>query len=96
MFFVYVLKSRNFKVLYKGHTEDLKSRIKQHNSGKTRSIKAYRPLDVIYFEVYETREEAIKRERYFKSGEGRTFLKEKLKNASVVQLDRIPDFGSGG
>jgi putative endonuclease len=51
---------------------------------------------VIYIEKFETRIEAVSRERYLKSGSGREFLKSMLKNAPVVQLDRISDFGSEG
>lgn len=78
MFFVYVLKSRDYDFIYKGHCEDLEVRLKQHNSGMTKSIKAYLPLELIYKEEVETRDEAIKREKYFKSAAGRRYLKDKL------------------
>ncbi|MFY0651880.1 MAG: GIY-YIG nuclease family protein, partial [Cyclobacteriaceae bacterium] len=89
MYFVYILRSRVQNWNYIGQTKDLKTRIKQHNSGKTRSTKAYIPLDLIYFEVLETRDEAVKREKYLKSGVGREFLHKEIdiKNARVVQLD---------
>lgn len=96
MFYTYVLKSRDFSKYYVGHTEEIVKRLDEHNSGKTRSIKAYIPYDLIYFERFETRKEAVRREKYFKSGSGREYLKEKLKKALVVQLDRISDFGSEG
>jgi len=78
MYFTYVLKCRDFDFLYKGHCEDLKERLKQHNSGMTKSIKAYVPFELIYKEEFETRDEAIKREKYFKSAAGRRYLKNKL------------------
>ena len=98
MFFVYVLRSRIKNCNYIGQTEDLKAKIKQHNSGKTKSVKFYLPVDLVYFEVLETRQQSIARERYLKSGIGREFLKNiiDVENACVVKLDRIPDFGSGG
>lgn len=95
-FFVYVIESINFEYTYVGHTSSLKQRMNDHNRGKTRSNKAYKPFELIYYEVFDHREEAVKREKYFKSGSGRELLKKILKNALVVQLDRIPDFGSGG
>ncbi len=82
--------------MYVGHTEDLKKRLLEHNKGKTKSNKAYRPFTLVYFEKFTTREEASKREKYFKSGSGREYLKKMLNNAPVVQLDRISDFGSEG
>lgn len=96
MFYTYVLRSREFGKHYVGHCEDLVKRIQEHNSGKTRSIKPYIPYDLIYFERFETRDDAVQQEKYFKTGSGREFLKEKLKYALVVQLDRISDFGSDG
>jgi putative endonuclease len=77
-YFVYILRSRSDGRFYTGSTEDVIKRIKEHNSGKVRSTKARRPLELIYQEAYETRTEARKRENYFKSGEGRRLLKKKL------------------
>ena len=78
MFFVYVLKSLRKDFLYKGHCEDLEERLKQHNAGMTKSLRPYAPFEIIYTEEFETREEAIKREKYFKTAAGRRILKEKL------------------
>ena len=96
VYFVYVIRSLNFDYSYVGHTKDLRQRMIEHNKGKTRSNKAYKPFNLVYFEEYKTRVEAVKREKYLKTGSGRELLKKILKNAPVVQLDRIPDFGSGG
>ena len=78
MFYVYVIKSVDHDFLYKGHCEDLEERILQHNSGMTQSIRPYIPFILVYKEVFETREEAIKREKYFKTAAGRRFLKKVL------------------
>ena len=79
MFYAYVVRSLNLPFFYKGHCEDLLERLKQHNSGMTKSIKKYAPFEVVYFEEFQTREEAICREKYFKTAAGRRFLKSKLK-----------------
>ena len=78
MFYTYVIKSVTCNYFYKGHCEDLEIRLNQHNSGMTVSIKPYIPFKIVYFEEFATREEAIKRERYFKSAAGRRFLKKKI------------------
>ena len=78
MFYTYVLKSVNHNFLYKGHCQNLEERLIQHNSGQTESIWPYIPFTIIYTETFQTRQEAIKRERYFKSASGRRFLKNKL------------------
>jgi putative endonuclease len=78
MFYAYVIKSDVANLLYKGHCEDLEKRLKEHNSGQTKSIKNFIPFRVVYYENFSTREEAIEREKYFKSAAGRRYLKTKL------------------
>lgn len=79
MFYVYVLESQKNSRLYKGFTNDLDKRIAEHNSGKNVSTKGFRPWKLVYVEEFENLNEAIKREKYFKSGSGREFLKVVLK-----------------
>jgi len=59
-------------------TNDLKRRIYEHNLGKNKSTRPYRPWTLVYFESFETRVEARSREKYLKSGIGREFLINKL------------------
>jgi putative endonuclease len=77
-YFVYVLESEIDGRLYKGQTRDINKRILEHNSGKTKSTKGYKPWKLVYFEKFETRDEAVLREKYFKTGSGRELLKVKL------------------
>ncbi len=79
MYYVYVLKSEKSSSLYKGQTDNLEKRLKEHNNGKVKYTKSYIPWEIIYYEVFTTREEAVNREKYLKSGIGRQFLKEKIK-----------------
>jgi putative endonuclease len=78
LFYTYVIKSIKFDFVYKGHCENLEERLKEHNSGMTRSNKAYLPFEIVYIEYFETRVEAIEREKYFKTAAGRRFLKGKF------------------
>ena len=82
MFYVYVLQSQIDGRLYKGLTQNLNERLEQHNKGKTRSTKAFRPWKLLYYESFNSREEAREREKYLKSGIGREFINKitKLKN----------------
>lgn len=66
MFYVYVLRSIKYNRFYTGSTDNLEKRLKEHNSGKTKSIKAFIPWEIIYKEEYLTREEAVMREKYLK------------------------------
>jgi putative endonuclease len=75
LYFAYVIKSEVADFYYKGHCSDLDRRLAQHNAGNTVSIRRHIPFKLIYAEPFETRQEAIARERYFKSAAGRRFLK---------------------
>ena len=75
----YVIYSDSADRFYKGHCEDISRRLKEHNSGRTKSIKAFIPWRIVYYEESSTRDEAIKREHYFKTSAGRRYLKEKIK-----------------
>ena len=75
MYFVYVLKSEVDDRLYKGMTNDLKRRLMEHNSGKHKSTKGYRPWKCVYSEEVESKKEARERELYFKTGSGREYLR---------------------
>ena len=76
MYTVYVLKSLSDQNLYVGCTEDLQMRLKAHNAGKVRSTKARRPLELIYKEFCNSKQEMRKRENFLKSGQGRKLLKQ--------------------
>ena len=78
MFYAYVLKSIKHDYYYKGHCQDLQRRLTQHNSGMTVSIKPYTSFKIVYYETFATEEEAISREKYFKSSAGRRYLKNRI------------------
>ena len=78
MCYTYVLKSQKDKKLYYGMTCDLEKRLIQHNSGLVFSTKSRAPLDLVYFEKVDTLIEARRKEKYFKSGFGRKYIKNKL------------------
>ena len=73
-----MLKSEHFDYYYKGHSQNLEQRLKEHNSGMTLSIRPYIPFRIVYFERFISLEEAIQREKYFKTAAGRRFLKSKI------------------
>ena len=78
MFYTYVIKSVHHDYYYKGHCEDLVKRLKEHNTGMTKSIRPYIPFKIAYVETFKTRDEAIVREKYFKTSAGRRYLKDKV------------------
>jgi len=74
MFAVYVLLSTVAARRYVGSTADATVRLEQHNAGLSRSTKAWRPWILVYQESFATRAEAVRRERFFKTGRGREEL----------------------
>ncbi len=75
MYYVYILKSHKNGRFYTGSTDDIKKRLSEHNSGKSKATRYTRPFELVYQESYNTRAEAYQRELYLKTGHGRTELK---------------------
>ena len=78
MYYTYVLLSEKDRNFYVGYTNDLKERFSKHQQGLVTSTAHRRPLNLIYYEACLDEEDAIKREKYLKSGYGRRFLKNRL------------------
>jgi len=76
--YTYVLKSLTDGKLYIGWTDDLKARKSAHDNGLVLSTKNRRPLLLVYYEACQNKERAIAREKYFKTGFGRRFLKSRI------------------
>ena len=72
---VYILISLNDSKRYIGMTSNLDRRLIEHHSGLVKSTKNRRPMKLIYTEEFDSKEDAMKRESFFKSGKGREFLK---------------------
>jgi putative endonuclease len=80
MFYVYVLYSKKYDKTYTGYTSNLEQRLLSHNELSSKDwTKRYRPWHVAYFETFPTKSEAMKREKHFKTGIGREFINEKIK-----------------
>jgi putative endonuclease len=71
MYIVYVLISLSANKTYVGYTADLSRRMVEHNETGTGFTKRYRPWEILFIEEYATKQEAMKREKYLKTGKGR-------------------------
>ena len=81
-YYVYVLKtvSKSKLITYVGYTNNLKKRLKLHNSGKGAKFTRGRNWKIMYFEKFTTKEEAIIREYYIKKNRKfRNHIKNKFK-----------------
>ncbi len=85
MFFVYVLRSEKTGRLYTGYTADIIHRLGQHNAGITESTKGRGRWQLVRQEECATRAEAIRRERFLKSGQGREELRRILGGKTSVK-----------
>ena len=80
MDYTYVLQSERDGNFYAGFAKNLKLRFQQHCKGQVESTKDRRPLKLIYYEACLKQEDALKRERYFKTYNGKRFLHNRLKS----------------
>lgn len=72
MFFVYSLKSdKNGKIYCGQSTRHPEIRLKEHNRGMNAFTKQNGPFQLLYFEEYLCKEDARKKELFYKSGFGR-------------------------
>ena len=75
-FVVYILFSKEHQKTYVGFTSNLIERFKSHNYLEKKGFTCkYRPWEVVYLEVYYSKSDALKREKYLKTGIGREFIK---------------------
>lgn len=79
-YYVYLLQSDLDQGLYIGFTAYLRRRLAEHQQGVSISTKSRRPWRLIYYEAYLQKLDAEGREKFLKSGAGRTFLKKQLRN----------------
>ena len=85
-FCVYVLQSEKDLLLYHGFTTNIEKRIIDHNKGNTISTSKRRPLKLVFCEFYINREDALRREKYLKTTQGKRMLKLMLRD-TLIQID---------
>ena len=75
MYTIYVLKSLKNSKRYIGFTsQEITKRLNWHRWGLTAWTRQNGPFELIYFEKYNDKAHALRRERYFKTGNGRKTL----------------------
>jgi putative endonuclease len=76
MYFVYVLRSLCFDKIYIGYTSDLENRLIAHNHQSNKGwSKSFQPWKILFHEKFETKSEAMIREKQLKSAKGREYIK---------------------
>lgn len=82
MFYVYILLLGD-KDLYTGFTSDLEGRLRDHRAGKVASTKYKGPVELVHYEAYKLKSDAMRRERYLKTTEGKRFLRQQIRDLLV-------------
>ncbi|MFA4890549.1 MAG: GIY-YIG nuclease family protein [Candidatus Paceibacterota bacterium] len=71
MFYVYIIHSKKLDKFYIGSTDNLQKRITAHNKKETPFTAKGIPWKLIYYEAFIEKGDALREERFFKTGKGR-------------------------
>ena len=82
MFYVYIIQNELEK-LYTGSTNDLRDRLKSHNTGRVFSTKGHK-WKLVYYEAYRNEQDAREREKRLKQyGQAMAQLKRRIKQSLI-------------
>lgn len=79
MHYVYILWLAS-RQLYTGQTDDLQRRIKEHQRGIVDSTRPHRPVTLIHYEAYRKNSDAVRREKFLKTTEGKRLLRQQIRD----------------
>jgi len=72
MFYVYILRLNNGDY-YVGYSDNLETRVKDHQAGKCSTTAKYRPIEIVWYCAFPNKYKALEFERYLKKGTGHAF-----------------------
>ena len=80
-YFIYILQSLVDGTYYIGSTQDLEARLERHNEGRSKYTKPKRPWKMIYYEEYDRRSNAARREKEIKSRKSRKLIEDLVRTS---------------
>ena len=80
MYYTYILISEKSGRYYIGHSNDIEERLKTHNIGKVKSTCNKGPWKNVYFEEYNTKLEANRRELEIKRQKSKKYIEDLINN----------------
>ncbi len=80
MHYVYLLRLSSGDI-YKGSTTDLARRLLEHTNGEVASTRPYRPVHLVGYEAYHCTSDAVRREDFLKTTEGRRLMRQQYRDA---------------
>jgi predicted GIY-YIG superfamily endonuclease len=76
---------------YIGHTDNIQRRWSEHKKGTAAEwTKAHKPVNIVHYEEFESREDAVEREKWLKTGYGRQWIKREIKAGRARQAGGTP------
>jgi len=78
MYYVYTIRSHVDGRIYVGFSNELKQRVKAHNTGQSKYTAKYKPWDLIFYSAFEKQNTAKEFEQYLKSHSGKAFANKHL------------------
>jgi len=85
-FFVYILQSMKDFSFYIGQCDDLDHRMSKHSEGMSKYTASKRPWRLVYFEMYESRTAALKREKQIKNMKSKIYIQHLVQNWRVARV----------
>ncbi|MBI2034300.1 MAG: GIY-YIG nuclease family protein [Candidatus Levybacteria bacterium] len=79
MYYVYLLRSKQNGKIYTGYTGNLKERLRKHKNDQVHTTARMGNIELIYYEAYKDKRDAIQREKYFKTTKGKRTVRIMLK-----------------
>jgi len=73
-YLTYILYSNKTNKYYIGYTSNIETRLEKHNLGGTTSTRSGRPCKLMYFETFDNKTDAIKRENEIKKKKSRKYI----------------------
>ena len=77
MYYVYVLQLVN-NTFYTGFSSDLRERYRAHDDGDVPQTRKLRPIQLVYFSAFVSKQKALEFEKYLKSSSGFAFRNKHL------------------
>ncbi len=78
MYYVYMLSSTGYQQTYTGFTKDLRKRIDDHNAGRSKHTKKFKPWLLVSYFAFESEHRARDFEEYLKTGSGIAFARKHI------------------
>jgi len=80
-YFVYIIQSEKDGSYYIGSTQDITERLERHNQGRSKYTKLKRPWNLLYYEEYPDRSDAVKRENQIKRRKDKEYIESLIKRS---------------